>query len=154
MKDYRATFIAAGGADAAAKIAAAAQPAPTPPAPKLSRKARRANATLNRRISNTMKKANELGLPISMRTDEKGRTKVVMGKPKKRDSGPQPGEVITSVDGNVMPELPGMPAFPEPPAHVHTEDCRHVPVRGMASEEATTDIFAAADKLVEDTLGR
>jgi hypothetical protein len=61
-----------------------------------------------------------------------------MGKPIPKDPGPQPGEVIKSVDGNVLPD------FPQPPAeHVHNENCAH-------DEE---DIFAKADKLVEETLG-
>lgn len=143
MKDFRTKFMAAGGGEVKAKMQT--QAAAAPPPPKLSRRQRRMNATLSRHINEQIKKANELGQTVSLRSDSRGRLKVIRGKPKKKDPGPQPGEVITEVAGNDLPELPGLPAFPQPPhGHVHTEDCQH-------EEE---DVFEKVDRLVEETVGR
>jgi hypothetical protein len=140
MKEFRQKFMASNSAAIRGEVhAETAKPAAAPPQPKLSRRQRRFNATQNRHINEQIKKAQELGRPISLKPDGRGRLQVVMGKPpKKVNPNPQPGEVIQKVEGN------DMPAFPEPYVeHVHNESCAH-------DEE---DIFEAADKLVEEALG-
>lgn len=137
MRSFRQKFVAAGGLEAKMpQPQTAAAPAP----PKMSRRERRASAMMHRHINEKIKRANELGRPISLRSNAKGQLEVVMGKPKKKvDPNPQPGEVIAEVAGNDMPEFPGVPAFPEP--HVHGEGCQH------------EDIFTKADELVESVVG-
>src|SRR5208282_2118024 len=125
MKSFRSKFMASNSATIRGEMqAATAKPPEAPPAqPKLSRRQRRFNATQNRHINEKIKKANELGRPISLRPDGRGRLQVVMGKaPKKVDPNPQPGEVIKAVEGNAMPEFPHVPPFPQPP-HEHDASC-------------------------------
>jgi hypothetical protein len=142
MKGFRSKFLTANSAQVQAS-APAPQTAGQPAEPKLTRRQRRMNATLSRQLNKSIKKASDLGRPISLRTDASGRLKAVMGKPKKEDRGPQPGEVIREVTGNDLPEFPSAPAFPpSPPPHVHGADCQH-----------EGNIFDAADNLVRETLG-
>jgi hypothetical protein len=139
MKEFRQKFMASNSAAIRGEVhAETAKPAAAPPQPKLSRRQRRFNATQNRHINEQIKKANELGRPISLRQSARGGVEVVIGKAKKKrpDPGPQPGEVIKAVEGNAMPDLPA------PPPHVHGADCVH-----------EGNIFDAADELVESVVG-
>lgn len=141
MKSFRQKYMAAGGGLARAEqVKVTSAPPPEPAQPKLTRKQRRANATTSRRINEKIKKANALGRPISLRQGANGRLEVVMGKPKKPDPGPQPGEVIKEVEGNVLPEFPQAGG-----EHAHTDACDHGPSVGQ--------MFEDADKIVEETVG-
>jgi hypothetical protein len=140
MKAFRQKYLAVKGAHAPQQAAPppADKPSP-PPERKFSRKQRRANATSSRLLNKKIQRASALGLPISLRQGVNG-LEVVTGKPKKKDPGPQPGEVIQEVDGNVMPE------FPQPATeHVHDASC------GYGEDH---NIFEKADELVESVVGR
>lgn len=150
MKDFRAQameHIAQRNAQVAASAEVAKPAAPPPPSPKPTRKQRRANAAMSRQINSTIKKANELGRPISLRTDGRGQLRAVMGKAKKPDPGPQPGEVIKSVDGNVMPDFPSTEPYPESP-----EIVVDAAMQAELDRIANMDPFEAADELVKETL--
>jgi hypothetical protein len=159
MKTFRQKFVAAGGLEAKMpQPQTAAAPAP----PKPSRRQRRFSATQNRHINEQIKKANELGRPISLRQNGKGVLEVVIGKAKKKvDPNPQPGEVISSVEGNAMPPLPeGLDVSMS--THVHDASCEHAEPEIVVNDEmkaeldriAKMDLFEAADELVESVVGR
>jgi hypothetical protein len=103
MKEFRTKFLVSKNA---AKATTTAPVNSGPQQPQLTRKQRRANATSHRLLTQKINKATELGRPVSIQQGRGGRLEVVVGKAKKPDPGPQPGEVITEVSGNTLPELP------------------------------------------------